>query len=81
MRRLEGEAGAVDTPIGRLPLTSELDLEGVDVSPEAVQELFAIDNESWRAEADLTEEYFAQFGDRVPQALRGELAELRERLN
>lgn len=81
VRRLEGEAGAVDTPIGRLPVASELDLEGVDVSPEAVQELFAIDNESWRAEADLTEEYFAQFGDRVPGALRGELADLRERLN
>lgn len=81
VRRLEGEAGAVDTPIGRLPITSELDLDGVDVTPQAVEELFAIDTDSWRAEADLTEEYFAQFGDRVPQALRGELAELRERLS
>lgn len=81
VRRLEGQAGAVDTPIGRLPITSELDLDGVDVSPNAVEELFAIDTDSWRAEADLTEEYFAQFGDRVPQALRGELADLRERLN
>ena len=81
VRRLEGEAGAVDTPIGRLPITSELDLDGVEVTPQAVEELFAIDTDSWRAEADLTEEYFAQFGDRVPQALRGELAELRERLS
>ena len=81
VRRLEGEAGAVDTPIGRLPITSELDLDGVEVTPQAVEELFAIDTDSWRAEADLTEEYFAQFGDRVPQALRGELAELRDRLS
>jgi phosphoenolpyruvate carboxykinase (GTP) len=44
-------------------------------------ELFAIDPASWLAEADLTEEFFAQFGDRVPAALRGQLDGLRERLN
>jgi phosphoenolpyruvate carboxykinase (GTP) len=42
--------------------------------------LFAVDPDSWLAECDLTEEYFEKFGDRVPQALRDELAALRGRL-
>lgn len=80
IRRLEGRADAVDTPIGRLPVIEELNLDGVDVTPSDLEELFALDPQSWKAEADMTEEYFEQFGDRVPQAMRDELAALRERL-
>jgi phosphoenolpyruvate carboxykinase (GTP) len=80
IRRIEGRADAVDTPIGRLPVIDELNLDGVDVTPADLDELFALDPQSWKAEADMTQEYFEQFGDRVPQAMRDELAALRERL-
>jgi phosphoenolpyruvate carboxykinase (GTP) len=80
IRRREGEAQAVDTPIGRVPAAGELNLDGVDISPEQLEELFAIDPVTWLAECDLTEEYFAKFGDRVPAELRTQLAALRERL-
>ncbi|MDA2988627.1 MAG: phosphoenolpyruvate carboxykinase (GTP) [Actinomycetota bacterium] len=80
IRRIEGRADAVDTPIGRLPVVEELNLDGVEVAPADLDELFALDPQSWKAEADMTQEYFDQFGDRVPQAMRDELAALRERL-
>ena len=80
VRRLEGQADAIDSPIGRLPILAELDLEGVDISRADLEELFALDAASWLAEADLTEEYFGQFGDRVPEELQSQLAELRDRL-
>ena len=80
IRRLEGDADAVDTPIGRIPANGELPLGGANVTDEQLAELFAIDPVTWSAEADLTEEYFAKFGDRVPQELQGQLAALRERL-
>ena len=80
IRRIEGRADAVDTPIGRLPVVEELNLDGVDVTLADLDELFALDPQSWKAEADMTQEYFEQFGDRVPQAMRDELAALRERL-
>ena len=80
VRRLEGQADAIDSPIGRLPVLEELDLEGVDISRADLEELFALDAASWLAEADLTEEYFGQFGDRVPEELQSQLAELRDRL-
>jgi phosphoenolpyruvate carboxykinase (GTP) len=80
VRRLEGEADARDCPIGRLPVLEELDLEGVDITEAELAELFALDPQSWLAEADLTQRYFEEFGDRVPQALREQLEGLRARL-
>ncbi|MFE4469876.1 phosphoenolpyruvate carboxykinase (GTP) [Leifsonia sp. NPDC056824] len=79
-RRVEGTAGAASTPIGRLPLVEELDLDGLDLPAEDVAELFEVDTASWLAECDLTEEFFEQFGTRVPAALRAELASLRYQL-
>ena len=35
---------------------------------------------AWSAEAALTEEYFAQFGDKGPEALHRQLWYLRERI-
>ena len=45
-----------------------------------LDELFAIDRDSWLREADLTEEFYATFGGRVPPPLQAELAALRYRL-
>ena len=80
IRRLEGEAEAVDTPIGRVPAAGEIPVEGLNVSEQQMAELFAIDPERWVAEADLTEEYFAKFGDRLPAEMQAQLTALRERL-
>ncbi len=80
IRRIEGAADAVDTPIGRLPVPAQLDLDGLDISDEALEALFEVDARSWLDECDLTEEYFEQFGSRVPAALRAELASLRYHL-
>ncbi len=77
IRRLQGEAAAVDTPIGRVPAPGSLDTSGIDVDEE---QLLAVDRTAWRAEADLTEEFYARFGDRIPPELAAELASLRERL-
>lgn len=80
VRRIDDRAAAVDSPIGRVPAIEDLNLDGVDISAADLEELFSIDRQSWTTEADLTEEYFGQFGDRVPSALRDELTSLRERL-
>ena len=80
VRRVEGEADAVDTPVGRIPSAGELDLEGLDISADQLVELFDVNADSWLAEADLTEQYYAKFGDRVPGQLREQLDALRTRL-
>jgi len=80
VRRIEGEADAIDTPIGLLPAEDGLNLDGLNLSAEAVDQLFHIDIDSWLAECDLTEEYFAKFGERMPPALLAELASVRYHL-
>ncbi len=80
VRRVEGNAEASDTAVGRVPADGELDLSGLDITDAQLAELFAVNPESWLAEADLTEDYYAKFGDRVPAALREQLSALRTRL-
>ncbi|KAA9111300.1 phosphoenolpyruvate carboxykinase (GTP) [Microbacterium rhizomatis] len=80
IRRIDGEVGAVESPIGRLPVASDLDLSGIDVPQADLDELFAVDTASWLRETDLTEEFYDTFDGRIPPALQSELAALRYRL-
>ncbi len=80
IRRIQGEAGAVESPIGLLPEPGALNLDGIDVPEADLEELFSIDPDSWLAEADLTEEFYNTFGDKVPAQLRAQLDALRTRL-
>ncbi len=81
IRRVLGEVGAKDAISGRLPKDGDLDLSGLDISEETMAKIFALDPDAWEAEADLTEEYFKQFGKRLPQALKDQLDDLRDRID
>ncbi|ROS51384.1 phosphoenolpyruvate carboxykinase (GTP) [Frigoribacterium sp. PhB24] len=78
--RLAGTADAVETPLGLAPAPGALDLDGLDLSEEALAESFAVPTDAWLAECDLTAEFFDRFGSTLPDALRHELAALRARL-
>ena len=66
---------------GRLPLKGDLNVEGLDISDETLEQIFALDPAAWSREADLTEEYFKQFGKKLPQALKDQLDDLRDRID
>jgi phosphoenolpyruvate carboxykinase (GTP) len=80
LRRVNGEIGALDGLSGHIPEPGDLNLEGLDISELQLAELFELDPDAWDREAALTEEYFAQFGDKVPEALHQQLWYLRERI-
>jgi phosphoenolpyruvate carboxykinase (GTP) len=71
--RCKGVAGAHDTVIGQLPHAADLDTKGLDVAPAALEELLAVSPSSWRTEFEGVGAYLAEFGDRVPRALKSEL--------
>ncbi|WP_033349591.1 phosphoenolpyruvate carboxykinase (GTP) [Leucobacter salsicius] len=81
IRSVEGDVTGELTAIGTVPAAGELNLDGIEVPEADLAELFAIDATSWLAEADLTEEFFAQFGDRLPTAMSAQLDGLRGRLS
>ena len=80
LRRVNGEVDAVDVINGRQPKREDLNLDGLTITDEQLDELFALDPAAWAAEADLTEQYFAQFGDALPAELTAQLTALRERI-
>jgi phosphoenolpyruvate carboxykinase (GTP) len=80
-RRCEGAGEARETPIGLVPGEGGLDLEGLDIDPEALSELLHVEPEEWKAQLPQVHEHFARFGDDLPQALRDQLSELEQRLD
>lgn len=78
--RLEGEGEATETPVGYVPTESNLDLSGLKINSEAIQELLAVKGEEWKNEVQELEAYFKIFKDRLPKELREELEQLRKRL-
>lgn len=78
--RVDGKAGAQETAIGYMPSVEDLDLAGLDVPAEDMKELLRVDVDAWNEEVRDMEKHFAQFGDRLPQVLAGELKALAKRL-
>jgi phosphoenolpyruvate carboxykinase (GTP) len=80
-RRIDGTVAAQDAPIGLLPDLGDLDVDGLDLTDAELQALFDIDAAAWNQEAELTAEFFAKFGDKVPHELHEQLQLLRNRLS
>ncbi len=78
--RLDGRVGARETPIGLLPEIDDLDLNGLDISRETMEELLHVDVEGWKAEMPGIVEYMERFGDRLPDGIRKELDAMQKRL-
>jgi phosphoenolpyruvate carboxykinase (GTP) len=79
-KRVEGELGANDTAIGFVPFPGDVDVDGLDASPEAITAVVKVDPDEWRAEVARIREHFADFGDTLPSRLNDELAALEARL-
>jgi len=80
IRRVEGTADAVETPIGHLPRAEDLNLDGVALSDEAHDLLFGFDRAGWQAEFASIGDYLQEFGARTPQALKDEQQRIAARL-
>ena len=80
IKRCEGEVDAVETPIGYVPKAEDINLDGTDVTKETLEEILTVDKETWAKEAEGIEEFYKQFGDRLPAELSKELSDLKARL-
>ncbi len=78
--RVDGKVEAQETPIGLLPKEGDLDVDGLKISKDDFQELFKIDTAAWKTEIPDIEKHFSKFGDRLPERLKKQLEEFRNRL-
>jgi phosphoenolpyruvate carboxykinase (GTP) len=80
-RRCDGEAEATETPIGLVPAEGELNVEGLDLAPGALEELLTVDPAQVSEELPQVKEHLARFGDQLPAEIRSQLAALEQRLS
>jgi phosphoenolpyruvate carboxykinase (GTP) len=81
LKRVAGEVGAVETPIGHLPRTDDLNVEGLNLTDGALAELFRVDNAEWREEEAAIGEYLSGYGPHLPDALKAEHERIVETLD
>ena len=78
--RCEDKVDAVESPIGYLPKPEDINIEGLDITVDTIKELLTVDKNNWTEEVKGIEEFYAQFGDRLPEELKVELAKLKANL-
>lgn len=78
--RVEGKVDAVETPIGLMPKTEDIDLSGLDIPAEDVAELLKVETDAFKAELNDLDSFIASIGDRTPERLKKQVAEHKTRL-
>lgn len=80
LERIEGKTGAKETEIGFMPEEGALDLNGLDITKETMDKLLSVNKQDWKKEVGMIEEFYAKFGNRIPQELKDQLDELKKKL-
>ncbi len=81
-QRCAGQGEARKTPIGYVPADGAVDLSGLDLSAEVVEELLQVDREDWQKELVQLKEFFGKFDEqRLPAEIKSQLKALEERLS
>ena len=80
VERIEGTAAAVETPIGHVPTPESLDVDGLGLTRDELEQALAVHADEWRDEIPQITEWFEKFGGKLPTVLWTELDGLRARL-
>ena len=81
LARCEGKVDARETAIGYVPYAKDINIEGLDITEDTVNELLSVDNEAWLADVENIKEFYDMIGGTVPCELREELSALKARLS
>ncbi len=79
--RCAGKVDADEVAIGYVPKAGDIDITGLEDENIDMQGLLAIDKQVWLEDVKNIEEYFAQFGDKLPKEMADELEKLKANLS
>ena len=78
--RCDGKVDAIETPIGAVPNSKDIDMTGLELDEQTLEQLLAIDANVWSQEVGEIEEFIKGFGDRVPPRLLEQVARIKDAL-
>ena len=78
--RCAGKTDAVESPIGLLPEFDDIDTTNLDLTAEQLKELLSVDKAVWMEDVENQEDYFKQFGDKLPAEITKQLEILKNNL-
>jgi len=78
--RVDGTASAVASPIGNLPVVSDLDTSGLKVDAADMSTLLSVDTAGWLEAVPQIREHYATFGAKLPLQLSSALDSLEKAL-
>jgi phosphoenolpyruvate carboxykinase (GTP) len=67
--RSHGRVGAKETVVGYVPRPEDFDVNGLDLSQEAIRETMKVDLEEWERELESQKEWFDKLGKTLPRPL------------
>jgi len=79
--RINGRAGAKETPVGLLPHENDLDTDGLAISKEDVRQLLDVNPADWQEEVQDVRQFLSQFGKRLPEEIKEEYKKFAEGLS
>lgn len=79
--RCNGEDIAMDSPIGKIPKSGSINIDGLDISSKDLEKSLSVNSNEWKKEIENIEEYYKKFGDKLPKELQKEINALRSRFN
>jgi phosphoenolpyruvate carboxykinase (GTP) len=80
LERVAGRAEGNETAIGVLPRAADINTQGLDIAPGALDDLLSVKNDAWKQEVAAIRKYLGEYGARTPKALFEELDGVEQRL-
>ena len=83
IQRVEGKVDAVETAIGYEPKPEDINIEGLEdegITLDVVKDLLSVDVDYWKEDVKGIKEFYAKFGDKLPEEMKKQLAALEARL-
>ena len=81
LARCEDKVEARETAIGYIPYAKDINIDGLDITVDTIEDLLSVDKSSWLEDVENIKSFYAQVGDRVPATMYDELKALEDRLS
>ena len=78
--RVSENSEAVETPLGYQPGLHDLNLDGLDISAQAIEKLLTVNPDDWKEDLESQRAFFKEIGDKLPSEIQAEHDRLRSRL-